>query len=127
MNSLHTLINQGKVLYLVSRFTYASVHRTGRNDIVQGISDAPAWVVTKANTYARDHGKTPFVIYQGLWSILKRDFERDIIPMAVDQGMALAPWGVLGGGRIRTDAEEQRRRETGEKGTRHGSSPLWVC
>lgn len=31
-------------------------------------------------------------------------------------GMALAPWDVLGGGKIRTDAEEQRRRESGEKG-----------
>lgn len=30
--------------------------------------------------------------------------------------MALAPWDVLGAGKIRSDAEEQRRRETGEKG-----------
>lgn len=33
-------------------------------------------------------------------------------------GMALAPWNVLAGGKIRTDAEEQRRRETGELGRR---------
>ena len=31
-------------------------------------------------------------------------------------GMALAPWNVLGAGKIRTDAEEERRRQTGEKG-----------
>lgn len=31
-------------------------------------------------------------------------------------GMALAPWDVLAGGKIRSDAEEQRRQETGEKG-----------
>jgi aryl-alcohol dehydrogenase-like predicted oxidoreductase len=30
--------------------------------------------------------------------------------------MALAPWNVLAGGRIRTDAEEERRRTTGEHG-----------
>ena len=30
--------------------------------------------------------------------------------------MALAPWNVLAGGKIRTDAEEQQRRETGERG-----------
>ncbi len=30
--------------------------------------------------------------------------------------MAIAPWDVLGAGKIRTDEEEQRRRETGEKG-----------
>lgn len=61
-------------------------------------------------------GKTPFVIYQGPWSILERDLEREIIPMLRAHGMALAPWNVLAGGKIRTDAEEQRRRETGEKG-----------
>lgn len=29
-------------------------------------------------------------------------------------GMALAPWNVLGGGKIRTDAEEQKRIQSGE-------------
>jgi aryl-alcohol dehydrogenase-like predicted oxidoreductase len=78
--------------------------------------------VPKANQYAKDHGKTPFSIYQGKWSVLERSFERDIIPMARAEGLALAPWDVLGGGRIRTDAEEQRRRETGEKGRTHVTS-----
>jgi mevalonate pyrophosphate decarboxylase len=31
-------------------------------------------------------------------------------------GLALAPWKVLAGGKLRTDAEEERRRQTGEKG-----------
>ena len=31
-------------------------------------------------------GKTPFVIYQGAWSILQRDLERDILPMARAEG-----------------------------------------
>ncbi|OCH86462.1 aryl-alcohol dehydrogenase [Obba rivulosa] len=97
MNGLHTLVLSGKVLYL-------------------GISDTPAWVVSKANMYARQTGKTPFVIYQGAWNVLKRDFERDIIPMARDEGMALAPFDVLAGGKIRTDAEEQARMKSGEKG-----------
>lgn len=30
--------------------------------------------------------------------------------------MALAPWNVLAAGKIRSDAEEERRRRTGEKG-----------
>jgi len=105
MNGLHNLVVQGKVLYL-------------------GISDAPAWVVSHANTYARMAGKTPFVIYQGAWSILQRDFEREIIPMARAEGLALAPWNVLAAGKIRTDAEEERRRQTGEKG-RMISSDQW--
>jgi len=105
MNALHNLVVQGKVLYL-------------------GISDAPVWIVPKANQYAKDHGKTPFSIYQGRWNVLERSFERDIIPMARAEGLALAPWDVLGGGKIRSDAEEARRRETGEKG-RAVFGPNW--
>ncbi|KAJ3893083.1 NADP-dependent oxidoreductase domain-containing protein [Lentinula edodes] len=97
MDGLHSLVMQGKVLYL-------------------GISDTPAWIVSQANEYARSNGKTPFVVYQGLWNILDRSFERDIIPMARSLGLALAPWGVLGQGKLRTDAEEQRRKESGENG-----------
>ncbi|PBK87973.1 Aldo/keto reductase [Armillaria gallica] len=93
MDSLHNLVAAQKVLYL-------------------GVSDTPAWVVSQANQYAVDHGKTPFVVYQGEWSIL----EREIIPMARSLGMALSPFGVLGQGKLRTDAKEERRKETGEKG-----------
>lgn len=62
-------------------------------------------------------GKTPFVIYQGAWNVLQRDFERDIIPMARAEGLALAPWNVLAAGKLRTDEEEEKRRKTGENGT----------
>ena len=66
---------------------------------------------------------------------MKRSFERDIIPMARAEGqsrwapqtrqyysshffigLALAPWGAVGGGKFRTDAEEEERRQSGEKG-----------
>jgi aryl-alcohol dehydrogenase-like predicted oxidoreductase len=67
MQSLNYLVQQGKVLYL-------------------GISDTPAWVVSKANQYARDHGLRQFSVYQGRWSAADRDFERDIIPMVRDEG-----------------------------------------
>ncbi|KAI0071466.1 aryl-alcohol dehydrogenase [Panus rudis PR-1116 ss-1] len=81
-----------------------------------GVSDTPAYIVSKANSYARLMGKTPFVIYEGAWSILNRGLEREIIRMARDEGMAIAPYDVLASGKIRTDEEEQKRRETGEKG-----------
>jgi aryl-alcohol dehydrogenase-like predicted oxidoreductase len=76
----------------------------------------PSWVVAKANQYARDHALTPFVIYQGLWNVMDRSFEREIIPMARSEGMALAPWNVIAGGKLRTDEEEEKRAATGEKG-----------
>ncbi|KAL1941297.1 hypothetical protein VTO73DRAFT_7509 [Trametes versicolor] len=105
MNGLHALVQAGKVLYL-------------------GISDTPAWVVASANRYARMSHQTPFAVYQGAWNVLQRDFERKIIPMARAEGMALAPWNVLAGGKIRTDEEEERRRETGENG-RTTRGPQW--
>jgi aryl-alcohol dehydrogenase-like predicted oxidoreductase len=106
-----------KEKYFIWYAAFPSSRSTGPHlHTPQGISDAPAWIVPKANQYAKDHGKTPFSIYQGRWSVLERSFERDIIPMARAEGLALAPWDVLGGGKIRSDAEEARRRETGEKG-----------
>ncbi|KAG2170757.1 putative aryl-alcohol dehydrogenase Aad14 [Aureobasidium pullulans] len=95
MDSLHILVEQGKVMYL-------------------GISDSPAWVVSAANYYAKAHGKTPFSIYQGRWNIMLRDFEREIIPMARHFGMALAPWDVLGGGKFQTKAAIEERKKNGE-------------
>ncbi|KAG6819214.1 hypothetical protein H0H93_014120 [Arthromyces matolae] len=97
MRGLHALVMAGKVLYI-------------------GISDTPAWIVAKANQYARDHALTPFSVYQGLWNVMDRDFERDIIPMARSEGMALCPWNVIGGGKFRTDAEEEARKSSGENG-----------
>ncbi|KAI9796842.1 MAG: hypothetical protein M1835_002946 [Candelina submexicana] len=91
MQSLNQLVSSGKVLYL-------------------GISDTPAWVVSKANEYARNHGLRPFSLYQGRWSAAQRDFERDIIPMCKDEGMGLAPWGALGGGNFKS-AEDRQKNE----------------
>ncbi|KAK7456651.1 hypothetical protein CaCOL14_010554 [Colletotrichum acutatum] len=95
MDSLHILVEQGKVLYL-------------------GISDTPAWVVSAANTYAVDHGKTPFSVYQGRWSVMHRDFERDILPMAHTFGMALCPWDVLGSGKFQSKKAREERKKAGE-------------
>ena len=83
MQSLNRLVQSGKVLYL-------------------GISDTPAWIVSKANQYARDHGLRQFSVYQGLWNASERDLENDIIPMAIAEGMAIAPWKALGGGAFKT-------------------------
>ena len=44
--------------------------------------------------------------------------------MFVFPGLALAPWNVLAAGRLRTDAEEEKRRQTGEKG-RMTFQPNW--
>ncbi|TCD70760.1 hypothetical protein EIP91_001789 [Steccherinum ochraceum] len=97
MDGLHNLVTSSKVLYL-------------------GISDTPAHIVSEANTYAKYNGKTPFIAYQGAWSVLERDLEREILPMARRHNMAIVPCNVLATGKIRTDEEEERRRQTGVHG-----------
>lgn len=41
---------------------------------------------------------------------MERSFERDIIPMARSEGLAIAPWNVLAEGKFRTHAEAETRR-----------------
>ncbi|GJN87107.1 hypothetical protein Rhopal_000052-T1 [Rhodotorula paludigena] len=97
MHGLDDLVRAGKVLYL-------------------GISDTPAWFVTKANQYARDHGLRQFSVYQGMWSAAMRDFEREIIPMALSEGMALAPYGALNQGRFQTKEGFKAREKDNSEG-----------
>ncbi|KAF5710095.1 alcohol dehydrogenase [Fusarium globosum] len=91
MRGLHVLVMQGKVLYL-------------------GISNTPSWIVVKANAYAKQHGLTPFSVYQGNWNAAFRDMEGDVIPMCEDQDMAIASWGSLGTGSLLT-AQQRKERE----------------
>ena len=71
-------------------------------------------------TDARCHGLRPFSVYQGRWSAAFRDFERDIIPMCEAEGMALAPWGSLGGGNFKSEAQRAANAD-GRKFTRSNS------
>ena len=100
MQSLDHLVKAGKVLYL-------------------GVSDTPAWVVAKANQYARDHGLRQFSVYQGLYNAAIRDCERDILPMIKDEGMAFAPWGALGQGKFKTQEQIDEMAKQGDKGRTH--------
>ncbi|RSL57425.1 hypothetical protein CEP53_006473 [Fusarium sp. AF-6] len=91
MRGLHAHVMAKEVLYL-------------------GISDTPAWIVVKANNYARQHGLTPFSVYQGKRNAAYRDMEGELIPMCEDQGMAIVPWAALGSGQL-LSAEQRRERE----------------
>lgn len=92
MLSLNQLVKSGKVIYL-------------------GISDTPAWIASKANQYARDHGLTQFSVYQGSWSAAARDLEGEIVPMCLDEGMGICPYGTLPSGKFKTEAEIAARAE----------------
>lgn len=79
MRGLEDVVRSGKVRYI-------------------GISNHPAWMVMKANSYADKMGWTKFVASQNYYSIASRDIEREIIPMAVSEDIGIMPWSPLAGG-----------------------------
>ena len=122
MQSLHQLVVSGKVLYL-------------------GVSDTPAWVVSKANQYARDHGLTQFwyyidgfcFIYFHSLVFIKESgqFFQEILKEKSFPCARVKIWalllgvtniasaysfdaGALGRGRFKTDEQLKRIKETGE-------------
>ena len=81
MRGLDDLVRSGRVRYI-------------------GISDTPAWVVSKANMLAELRGWSRFVASQFPYSLASRDPERDIIPMSRADDLAMCVWGILGGGSL---------------------------
>jgi len=79
MRGLDDLVRLGKVLYV-------------------GVSDAPAWVVSSANTMADLRGWTPFIGLQIEYSLIERTVERELMPMSEQFGLSVAAWAPLGGG-----------------------------
>jgi aryl-alcohol dehydrogenase-like predicted oxidoreductase len=79
MRALDDMVRAGKILYA-------------------GISDAPAWIVSQANTMADLRGWSPFVALQTKYSLIERTPERDLLPMARAFDLAVTPWAPLGAG-----------------------------
>ncbi len=79
MRALNDLVRWGKVRYI-------------------GYCNLTAWQAMKANAYAEAHGLDRFVSAQVYYSIAGRDSEREVVPFAEDQGLAILPWSPLAGG-----------------------------
>lgn len=73
------------------------VVRSGKARYV-GFSNLPAWVASKAITFARANGLARFQSAQVYYSIAGRDIEREIAPLCRAEGVAILPWSPLAGG-----------------------------
>ena len=73
------------------------VVRSGKVRYV-GYCNLSAWQAMKALAFADRHGMSRFVSAQMYYSIAGRDLEREVVPMAQDQGVAILPWSPLAGG-----------------------------
>jgi aryl-alcohol dehydrogenase-like predicted oxidoreductase len=79
MRALDDMVKSGKILYI-------------------GISDAPAWVVSQANTLANLKGWTEFASIQIEYSLIERTSERELLPMANALDIGITAWSPLGSG-----------------------------
>jgi aryl-alcohol dehydrogenase-like predicted oxidoreductase len=79
MRALDEQVRAGKILYT-------------------GISDTPAWLISRANTLAAWHDWTAFTGVQAPYSLLQRDIERELLPMAEALGLTVAAWSPLADG-----------------------------
>ncbi|MGW0517285.1 aldo/keto reductase [Crossiella sp. NPDC003009] len=73
-----------------------------------GVSDAPAWVVARANTLAQWRDWTPFAGLQVPYNLLQRDIERELLPMAEALGLSVTAWAPLASGKLAATAGSSR-------------------
>ncbi|MBD8516391.1 aldo/keto reductase [Plantibacter sp. VKM Ac-2885] len=81
MQALDDIVRAGKVRYL-------------------GASSMYAWQFAKLQTAAAVNGLTPFVAMENQYNLLKREEEREMIPMCADTGVGLTPYSPNGKGRL---------------------------
>ena len=60
-----------------------------------GMSNAPAWYVTKLATLAAERGVSGPIALQYFYSLVNRDIEEEHIPLAKEFGMGVVPWSPL--------------------------------
>jgi aryl-alcohol dehydrogenase (NADP+) len=81
LSALHDAVRQGKVRYI-------------------GASSMYAWQFSKAQYIAEQRGWTKFVSMQNHYNLLYREEEREMMPLCVDQQVAVLPWSPLARGRL---------------------------
>jgi 1-deoxyxylulose-5-phosphate synthase len=81
MEALHDVVRAGKARYI-------------------GASSMYAWQFAKAQAVAERNGWTRFVSMQNHYNLIYREEEREMIPLCLDQGVAVMPWSPLARGRL---------------------------
>jgi aryl-alcohol dehydrogenase-like predicted oxidoreductase len=81
MEALHDVVRAGKARYI-------------------GASSMYAWQFAKAQAVAEQNGWTRFVSMQNHYNLIYREEEREMIPLCLDEGIAVMPWSPLARGRL---------------------------
>ncbi|MBI1380409.1 MAG: aldo/keto reductase [Planctomycetaceae bacterium] len=81
LRTLDDMVRSGKVRYI-------------------GCSNYSGWHLMKALATSEREGLERFVVYQGYYSLIGRDYEWELMPLGLDQGVDLMVWSPLGWGRL---------------------------
>jgi aryl-alcohol dehydrogenase-like predicted oxidoreductase len=79
--TLDELVHQGKVRYV-------------------GVSNFAGWQLMKSLAIAERYGYPRYVAHQVYYSLVGRDYEWELMPLAIDQGIGALVWSPLGWGRL---------------------------
>ena len=79
LRAFDDLVRAGKVLYI-------------------GISDTPAWQISRMQTIAEMRGWAPLIAVQIPYNLTQRTVEREYMGMARELGLGVLPWSPLAGG-----------------------------
>jgi aryl-alcohol dehydrogenase-like predicted oxidoreductase len=99
LRALEDLVRSGKVRYI-------------------GLSNHAAWQIMKALGISERESWNRFESIQAYYSIAGRDLEREIVPVALDQGLSILVWSPLAGGLLSGKFTEAA---TGPEGARRTS------
>jgi aryl-alcohol dehydrogenase-like predicted oxidoreductase len=81
MSTLDTLVRAGKIRYI-------------------GCSNFSGWHIMKSQSVAEKYGYPRFVANQTYYSLVGRDYEWELMPLGLDQGLGAVVWSPLGWGRL---------------------------
>ena len=81
LGTLDDLVRAGKIRYI-------------------GCSNFSGWHLMKSLAYSEKHGLARYVAHQAYYSLIGRDYEWELMPLALDQKVGAVIWSPLGWGRL---------------------------
>jgi aryl-alcohol dehydrogenase-like predicted oxidoreductase len=77
-----------------------------------GSSNFPGWAIAQANERAMTQQRLGLVSEQGLYNLIERRAELEVLPACREYGLGLIPWSPLAGGLLAADSSASGRRQT---------------
>jgi aryl-alcohol dehydrogenase-like predicted oxidoreductase len=81
LQTLDSLVKAGKIRYI-------------------GVSNFSGWHLMKSLAISEKYGLTRYVAHQAYYSLIGRDYEWELMPLALDQKVGAIVWSPLGWGRL---------------------------